>query len=211
MMQREVGDRSFPIWLIGDSNPEEWECDLEAPFDPRHSARHNIWTAVIDVVQDRVFRAHRARIDTSRLYIRNAIAKAKDKPRGKDVIWPEDVTAEVAKLRDLVGECKPVFLFSFGAFSAEFVRRAMTQGPPRRYGHWGARNAGDAFRAQIAGFRPDAVNWLPLLHISISAGRFLSSHNQFCGRDGANYFDCVGNDLARVMIEHADVLPIWMP
>src|SRR5206468_1595661 len=57
MMRREVGEQSFPMWLIGDSNPDEWENDLETPFDPRHSARHNIWTAVIDVVQDRLFRS----------------------------------------------------------------------------------------------------------------------------------------------------------
>ncbi len=209
-MQREVGTRNFPIWLLGDSNPEEWEDRLETPLDPRHSARHNIWTSVADVVQDKVFRARRGRIDTSALHIRNAIEKAKDKPRDRDVDWPIEVNAEVTALSHLLGQHKPVFLFSFGAFAYEFARRALGQEPMRRYDYWGARTLGQAFRERLPLFDVLAVNVFPLLHISISAGNFLASHNQFCGREGANYFDVCGGEVARIVLANADALPVWV-
>jgi hypothetical protein len=209
-MLREVGNKSFPIWLLGDSNPKEWEDRLKTPFDPRHSARHNIWTSIADVVQERVFRAGRRRIDTSALYIRNAIEKAKDKPRGRDVDWPDDVNAEVLALSLLLKEHKPVFLFTFGAFSYEFARRALGQEPKRRFDYWGAKTLGQAFRERLAFFDVLAINVFPLLHISISAGKFLASHNQFCERVEANYFEDVASELARIILAHADALPVWI-
>lgn len=72
-MDRETGDPHFPIWLLGDSNPRNWENHLKTPLDPRHPARHNIWTPILDEIQDRLFRRLRMRLDTSKMYIRNAI------------------------------------------------------------------------------------------------------------------------------------------
>jgi hypothetical protein len=46
-MKPLVGDPDFPIWLLGDSNPKGWQSVLETPLDPRHPARHNIWTPVL--------------------------------------------------------------------------------------------------------------------------------------------------------------------
>lgn len=210
MMLREVGNKRFPIWLLGDSNPEEWEDRLKTPLDPRHSARHNIWTSIADVVQEKAFQAGRRRIDTSALYIRNAIEKAKDKPRGRDRDWPADVNAEVAALSLLLEQHKPVLLFSFGAFSYEFARRSLGQEPKRRFDYWGAKTLGQAFKERLALFDVLAVNLFPLLHISISAGNFLASHNQFCDQDGANYFEVVGGEFARIILAHADALPVWI-
>ncbi|MBK8048508.1 MAG: hypothetical protein IPK16_16155 [Anaerolineales bacterium] len=68
-MNRDVGDKTCPIWLLGDSNPSNWQDVLVTPLDPRHPARHSIWTPVLDVMQDRVFRKQRLRIDTSSIYI----------------------------------------------------------------------------------------------------------------------------------------------
>ena len=71
-MKNSAGDPGFPIWLIGDSPPEKWADKLDSPLDPKHPARHNIWTSIADSMQDRLYRKGRLRLDTSRLYIRNA-------------------------------------------------------------------------------------------------------------------------------------------
>jgi len=54
-MNESVGDPKFPIWLIGDSPPEAWADKLDTPLDPRHPARHSIWTSVADPMQDRFY------------------------------------------------------------------------------------------------------------------------------------------------------------
>ena len=34
-MKRKTGEEKIPIWLIGDSEPDNWENYLDTPFDPR--------------------------------------------------------------------------------------------------------------------------------------------------------------------------------
>ena len=80
-MDREIGDKSFPIWLLGDSNPKNWESKLNSPFDARHPARHNIWTPIVDEIQEHLFIQRRSRLKTSTVYIRNAIENANNKPK----------------------------------------------------------------------------------------------------------------------------------
>lgn len=55
-MKKDIENKAFNIWLLGDSNPKNWDSILETPLDPRHPARHSIWTPVIDVIQDQAFR-----------------------------------------------------------------------------------------------------------------------------------------------------------
>jgi|GEM_PF-5023839 hypothetical protein len=56
-MKKESGDPQFPIWLLGGSEPDRWKSVLNAPLEPRHPVRHNIWTPLLDVIQDSVYRA----------------------------------------------------------------------------------------------------------------------------------------------------------
>ena len=35
-MRESVGDPNFPIWLIADSQPEQWQGDLITPLDPNY-------------------------------------------------------------------------------------------------------------------------------------------------------------------------------
>ena len=147
-MKREVGNRGWPIWLLGDSNPRRWQRVLETPLDPRHPVRHNIWTSVLDTIQDRVYRAFRGRLETSSIYIRNAIADPADKPAGTSVTWGAPVAVEVEAFQELVDEYQPTMVLSFGAFAFEFARRALIEKPMRAYSYWGARRLGDEFRAR---------------------------------------------------------------
>lgn len=210
-MDRQVGDPAFPLWLLGDSNPPQWEASLQTPLDPRHPVRHNIWTSVLDVIQDRVYRQTRDRLDTTSIYIRNAVADPGIKPKGSALEWPPAATAEVEALGTLLERHRPVLLLSFGAFSFEFARRALRQEPVRNYGHWGARTLGQEFRCRIAVFDPRSVNALPLLHITIARGKFRESHDYFCGLPGGNYFEHVGLAIADTLVKYRDQLPIWVP
>ncbi len=208
-MNKEVGDKNFPIWLLGDSNPRNWQADLDSPLDPRHPARHNIWTSVLDVIQDRVFRKQHARIDTSTLYIRNAIEHPSDKPERSSKIWHKKIEAEVGIFRQLINEYKPLFVISFGAFSFEFARRALDITPVHHYGYWTTKNLGDAFRQSLNQFQMKTT-LIPLLHTSIARGRFVQSHKYFCNDEKGNYFTYTGTLLAQKMLENANQLSIWI-
>lgn len=208
-MRKEVGSKISEIWLLGDSNPKNWQDVLETPFDPRHPAVHSIWTPVLDMMQDRVFRVCRRRIDASSIYKRNAIEDPTDKPMSKSVGWKASVEAEVQAFRETLFEHCPRMLFSFGAFSFEFARRALRE-PMQRYDHWGTERLGQEFRRRIAAFDMNTVNLLPLLHVSIARGRFIQGHKYFCEQEGANYFEFVGNEIAEILIAHQDELQVWI-
>ena len=210
MMEREVGSRDFPIWLLGDSNPEQWQKSLLTPLDPRHPVRHNIWTSILDIAQDRVFRAGRLRVETRSLYIRNAVDNPRLKPNSTSVQWEQATELEIAALQKLVQTHVPKLVLSFGAFSFEFARRVLTQEPKYSYGYWGAKRLGDAFRQQISLFDPKFTNVFPLLHRSVSGGKFIQSHDYFCGQEGADYFKFVGESIAGILLQHRNDLPIWI-
>lgn len=86
-MLQEAGERNFPLWLLGDSNPKNWADKLNKPLDPRHPAIHNIWTPIIDSIQDKVYRENCLRVETTELYIRNALENANEKPNNNEKIW----------------------------------------------------------------------------------------------------------------------------
>ena len=209
-MRRDVGDPHFPIWLLGDSNPERWQDVLDTPLDPRHPARHNIWTPVLDEIQDKVFRNRRCRLDTSRLYIRNALGDPSGKLSASGVEWGEPAKGCVAEFSDLIVRYAPPVLLCFGAFAFEFARRALGEKPERAYSQWGARNLGVEFRRRIQNFGVHVTNAFPLLHVSIARGNFVESHDYFCDQRGANYFAHVGHALAGVFMQHRNTLRIWI-
>jgi hypothetical protein len=106
-MKSEVGNKDFPIWLLGDSNPKNWQDILVSPFDSRHPARHSIWTPVLDVIQDNVFRKSRIRIDTSSIYIRNAIENPLDKPLGSSANWGTDLEKTIQEFGQILYQHHP--------------------------------------------------------------------------------------------------------
>jgi len=209
-MKREVGDKGFPIWLLGDSNPRNWQHVLETPLDSRHPVRHNIWTSVLETIQNRVYRAIRGRLETSSIYIRNAVADPADKPARTSVTWGAPVANEVGAFQQLLNEYQPPMVLTFGAFAFEFARRALGEKPMRAYNYWGSRRLGNEFRVRTRQLGLHAITPLPLLHRVISGGRFIQAHEYYCDRTGANYFRYVGDYIARWLLEHRDDLPVWV-
>ena len=151
-MKRESGSKKFPIWLIGDSNPKNWENDLDCPLDPRHPARHNIWTPILDGIQERVFLADRCRVDTTQLYVRNAVQSAGNKPLGTDAIWKPELLKETCDLANDLTSCTPKVVFAFGAFAFEFTRRSLEKNQERKFNDWTTKKLGQEFRQRVKNF-----------------------------------------------------------
>ncbi|XUX00065.1 MAG: hypothetical protein TUN42_09240 [Dehalogenimonas sp.] len=203
-MKESIGDPTFPIWLIGDSPPDRTADRLESPLDPRHPARHNIWTPVVDTLQDRLFREKKLRLDTSRLYIRNAFSQpaANVAPLSKEI------------LKDLIVKYHPTLVITFGTDAFKMVGLACDD--PDRMPFSVIKNEteilGEQFRRRIKKFRENDVNILPLLHISIALN-FLDSPHYFIGVSGTefpNYFDYVGNAIADLLMKKLLNKRIWI-
>ena len=114
-MRDFAGEPTFPIWLIGDSPPDEGADKLDTPLDPRHPARHSIWTSVADPMQDRLYRQKKLRLDTSRLYIRNAMSQRLEAGNISEQShrWREE-------LKILLDLHKPKIVLTFGTDALEW-------------------------------------------------------------------------------------------
>jgi hypothetical protein len=208
-MLRECGDKNFPIWLLGDSEPENWSSVLNTPLDPRHPIRHNIWTSVLDVIQDKVYRDIRNRLDTSTLYIRNAVGDKNTKPGASEDNWSVTANNELEIYKNLINEHNPMIILSFGAFAFEFARRSLGENH-RKYGYWDTKKLGDEFCSRVDKFDCNKTNIIPMLHRSIAGGKFMVSHEYFCKQQRANYFDFTGNKIAELIIKNKESLKVFI-
>ena len=207
-MNRESGSKDFPIWLIGDSSPVNWEAVLDDPLDSRHPARHNIWTPVLEGIQSRLYASGRKRLRTDDLYVRNAIHNPSKKPNRHKAKWPAVVEEEAGELSSLFDSHAPKLVFSFGAFAFEFSRRGCGESQRRAFRHWTTEQLGREFRIRMREFAPQNVNLVPLLHVSIARGQFLRSHKDFTQMEAGNYFDYVGQQVADCLLENQTEFPI---
>ena len=91
-IKRESGERTCPIWLL---------------VNPKHPAvRHYIWTPVLAVIQDKVFREIHKRIDTTDIFIWNVVRDSRMVPNTLNW-WGAEVDAEIELFRELVLEHQP--------------------------------------------------------------------------------------------------------
>jgi uracil-DNA glycosylase len=199
-MKDFTGDPAFPIWLIGDSPPERWADELDTPLDPRHPARHNIWTSVADPMQDRLYRQGNLRLDTSHLYIRNAMLS-----------FGEQIQFSGPRLKELLDKHRPSVVLTFGASAFMIALFASGEVPQKLYKT--TKLLGEQFRSRIEKYDEHKVNIIPLLHVSIARRWFLSAHRDFVGTYGSmppNYFDYVGTKLADLLLAKLHDKPIWI-
>ncbi|NOW92382.1 hypothetical protein BCD91_004405 [Clostridium beijerinckii] len=208
-MERDTGNIKFPIWIIGDSEPDRWKDSLSTPFDPRHPIRHNIITSVFDVVQDSIFRNSGKRVDTSKIYIRNAVSEASSKPARNELLWNIKLNNEIMMLKSLLSKNNPVLILTFGAFAYEFTRRAFDK-EVHKYNYWTTERLGDEFRKNTSNMQGSNPIIIPLLHRSIAGGHFIKSHENYCKNIGANYFDFVGTEIANVTMKILYDSDIWV-
>lgn len=212
-MKDSVGDPMFSVWLIADSEPKNWRELLLTPLDPRHPARHSIWTSVLDYMQEALYRQEKRRFASDRLYITNAVKEADYKPMATAIDWPINLRGKNCALREKLSYFGPKVVLTFGAFAFEFVRRACGEELLFPFGYWSTERLGEEFKKRLALYESTRINVLPLLHVSISRGRFLKSHSYFVGEGGkkpANYFEFVGTELAQLFLTKCKNLPIWV-
>ena len=199
-MKDFTGDPEFPIWLIGDSPPEAWADKLDTPLDPRHPARHSIWTSVADPMQDRLYTQGKLRLDTSRLYIRNAMLSL-----------DEQTQLSQERLKKLLDKYRPSVVLTFGASAFMIALPASDETPQKSYKT--TKLLGEQFRSRIEKYDEHKVNIIPLLHVSIARGKFLEGHRDFVGPHGSmppNYFDYVSTKLADLLLAQLSDKPIWI-
>ncbi|ODA39271.1 hypothetical protein [Desulfosporosinus sp. BG] len=190
-IKRDSGDKSYPIWLI---------------VNPKHPAvRHNIWTPALAEIQDKVYREIHTRIDTTNIYIRNAICDSTIVPNTLNW-WGAEVGREIETFREIALEHEPKILISFGAFPFEFLRRAYEILPEKGPKYWSTSNLGDEFGRSIENFDINKTNRIPLLRKVISSGKFIEDHGYF----GQHYFHYVGTKIAEKIVENKDHLKIWI-
>lgn len=191
------------IWLIADSPPKRWQDNLSHPLDPKHPAVHNIWTPVFDRVNEVLFNDG-LRLKRAGLYIINAVTDSDCWNKGKDVA----LSTAVQDLKDKIDLYKPSIIITFGSRAYEAVFQ--TQTGNRQLKDWTSAELGKGFKAAIENFSAEDINILPLLHISVSYGKFLDGQADYCGicrckynrNTDYNYFAYVGERIAEKLAHY---------
>lgn len=197
-IKRESGERTYPIWLL---------------VNPKHPAvRHYIWTPVLAEIQDKVYREIRQRIDTTNMYIRNAVSDSKIVPNTLSW-WGPEVANEIELFRECVLEFKPTIIITFGAFPFEFLRRVYEIKPEKGPKSWGTSKLKEEFENSIENFDINTTNRIPLLRRVIEGGKFVDNDTNFDENEENNvedYFRYVGTKIAEKIIEHQHRFNLWI-
>lgn len=194
-MKRELGERTYPIWLL---------------INPKYPAvRHDIWRPILDEIQDRIFRELYTRIDASNIYIRSAVNDGGIVPNTLNW-WGKEVAKEIEYYREIVNEHKPKMLISFGAFPFEFARRVFEVKPEKGPKAWSSSILKDEFENAMENFDINQTNRIPLLRRVIPTDKFIENHNFLSRTDRETYFQHVGSKIAEKIIENKEHLDIWI-
>lgn len=190
------------IWLLADSFPGRWKNYAErTPLDPRHPIVHNIWTPVLNVIQDRAF-IKGMHVNGRKIFVSNAMEFRESWERS------EELRDGANRYGDCLREWRPALVLTFGSRAYGFAQAArMSCGAPLH--KKSAKQLGDAFRRAIKYFDPEETNIVPLLHRSISGGKWLEVGSGFTGREDGNYFQYVGEEIATILLEIPDRFAIW--
>ena len=195
IMKRELGKRTYPIWLI---------------INPKYPAvRHDIWRPVLDEIQDRVYREFQTRIETSDIYIRSAVNDGGIVPNTLNW-WGREVAKEIEAYREIILEHKPKMVISFGAFPYEFTRRVFEVKPEKGPKAWSTSILQDEFQRAMENFDINQINRIPLLRRVIATEKYEENRNFLSRTDRENYFQHVGAKIAEKIIENKDDLDIWI-
>ena len=225
-MKKSHRETSNKIWLVGDSPPKNWADRLRYPLDPHHSAVHCIWTSVLNEINARLFK-HSLRLSDNYPHIRNAVTDSSH--------W--DNLDYGGKLQDYLRKCKrgqgydhlkdlnehkPKIVITFGKnpflFLNYLIKEISSENDKplsleKPSSETMSKLLGDKFREAIDDFSVDKINLFPLLHTSVSYGRFLEGQADYCGyqkdkekyeKGNSCYFSYVGEKIANVLLDHRD-------
>ena len=190
-MKKEPENTSYPIWLV---------------VNPKYPAvRNDIWTPILDEIQDKVYRTLHIRIDTETIFIKNAVSDLGILPYTLNW-WAVELDKEIVMFRESVLKHQPKILFTIGAFPYEFVRRAYEIKPIKGPKYWSNANLEDEFEQSIANFDINLTNRIPLLRRVITSG----NRNYASLKKCENYFHDVGTKIADKILKNKENLKIWI-
>ena len=194
-IKKESIDRAYPIWLV---------------VNPKYPAvRHDIWAHILDEIQDKVYRKLHIRINTEKIFIKNAVSDIGLVPNTLNW-WAADVVQEIVMFRESVLKHQPKILITIGAFPYEFVRRAFEVKPKKGPKYWSNANLEDEFERSIANFDINRTNRIPLLRKVVMSGKLNEYRNYSSLKENENYFRDVGIKIAKKIIENEHSLKIWI-
>jgi hypothetical protein len=206
-MDNYFGNQGSPVWFMGDSPPEKWKDRLLYPLDPKHPTRHSIWTPIENYCQRRLYEKAALRLDTDKFFIMNAVENASEKPAKRED-WGA-LEGRIGVLKKQMAKYRPVVVLTFGSFAFELLRR-VTDEEPQSIRQWGCREMGEEFVRRLDAWRGEKTNILPLLHVTISRGKFLDAHRLYCGESGyKNYFEYVGEKISELFMEKLAAHDLW--
>lgn len=196
-MEKECGDRTNPIWLL---------------VNPKYSSvRHDIWTPILEEIQDKVYRKLHTRIDTKNIFIKNTISDIGivSNPSNR---WATKVAEadEIKQLRDIILEHQPKIIITFGILTCELVRHIFEISPEKGPRYWNTTNLEDEFERSIANFDINKTNRIPLPRRVMKSDKALEDCDFSIWEDINNYFRDIGAKIADKFIEHKDSFKIWI-
>lgn len=193
--KEESGDRSCPIWLL---------------VNPKYpDVREDIWSPILDEIQDKVYRKLHARINTRNIFIKNAVSDIGIVSKTAN-LWAAEIAEEIAMLRESILEHQPKIIITFGTVTNELVKRVFEIRPEKGPKYWSTTNLSDEFERSIANFDINQINRIPLLNRVSKSDRFIEERNYFSCEDSETYFRDVGSKMADRIIENKDSLKIWI-
>lgn len=182
--------------LISSGKSDELASPIWLLFNPKHPiVREYIWKLVLAEIQETLYIELQARMDTSKLCIRNAVNNIRIVP---DTLhwWNTELSAEMALYRELVQTYQPKIIISFGSFPFEFVRRVFKMKPEKGPKFWGVAKLGEEFRKSINEFDVTKTNIIPLLRRMTECEKFIGDHSS------EDYYHYVGTTIAKKIIEN---------
>jgi len=192
--KQESGDRSYPIWLL---------------VNPNYPAvRHNVWTPILEEIQDKVYRKLHTRIDTSNIFIKNAVSDIGIV--SNTINSGIEVAKQIVMLKESVLQQQPKIIITFGTITYELVRRVFEKRHEKGPKYWSTTNLSDEFERSIANFDINQTNRIPLPSRVMNSGKFFEENNYANWKDSGNYFRDVGTKIADRIIENKDNLKIWI-
>lgn len=194
-MEIESGDKSNPIWLL---------------INPKYSyVQFDIWTPILEEIQDRVFRKLHARIASNSIYIKSTVSDIGIVPNISNH-WAAGVAEadEIIKLKNSILEHRPKILITFGIHTCEYVRRIFEVRTDKAQKYWSTINLEDEFERAIANFDINQVNRIPLPRRIKSSKSIEDCFSIW--QDSANYFRDIGTKIADKIIENKDRFNIWI-
>ncbi|WP_407311227.1 hypothetical protein [Desulfosporosinus sp. SB140] len=194
-VKTETGDRSSQIWLL---------------VNPKYpDVRQDIWLPILEVIQDKMFRKLRKRIDTGRIFMKTIVSDIGVVSRASNM-WSTEIAEEIVTLRESILEYQPKILITFGSVTYELVTRILGINQEREPKCWQTTNLGDEFQRSMENFEITGINRIPLPLRALTKGKIINEYNYFSWEDCEDYFSVVGTKIADRILENEDCLKIWI-